>query len=382
MLQKITKIARGGLILLFCIILSSKNYAQTTVDADPALTGFDILSTSHVPVNANTLTNNTFYYLDLTFQNNYINAIPDHTAYISIGLGINMILDPTYDLTTAPYSNYITWSYLPPTGGQQAKIAGVITNALPAFFSGTAEFRIKTVNGTGDSKVVVGNFLVSNGNPSYILVDKVNNNSVNITYIVSAGGPLPVTLTKFAASKKDCIINAIWSVENELNFSHYDLQASSDGVSYSTINTVTAVDARNYSSAFDISTQPAQLRSGGTIFLRLKMVDKDGSFKYSNIVPVNSSCDVKASFVIYGYPNPVTNQNWMTIAAKGGLFNGKYNVSVIDMAGRVLVIKNVELSNVQNFRFDFGTMLTNGKYIITVQKQDGEEKGFIQMEKL
>ena len=71
MLQKITKIAKTGLILLFCIILSSKNYAQTPVQADPALAGFNILSNSNAQVDANALTNNTFYLLDLVFQNNY-----------------------------------------------------------------------------------------------------------------------------------------------------------------------------------------------------------------------------------------------------------------------------------------------------------------------
>lgn len=380
MLQKITKIAKGGLILLFCIILSSKNYAQTTVQADPALAGFNILSNSNAQVDANALTNNTFYLLDLVFQNNYFNAVPDHSAYISIGLGLNMILDPTYNLATAPYSNYITWLYQPPQNGQQAVIAGVIHTALPALFSGTAEFRVKTIN--AGTQIVSGNFLVNNQNPLYTLSDVQANNTANITYTVSAGGPLPVTLTKFNVSKKDCIINATWSVENELNFSQYELQASSDGINYATINTIRANNAQNYNSAFDISSQPAQLRSGGTIFLRLKMVDKDASFKYGNVVPVNSGCDVKASFVIYGYPNPVTNESWITIAARGGLFNGNYNISIIDMSGKVLVIKNIDLNNVQSFRFDFGTMLTNGKYMIMVQNKGGEQKGIVQIEKL
>ena len=383
MLQKITKTAKGVVILLFCIILSSKNYAQRiVVPADPALTGFDILSTDPVPVpvNANALINNTFYLLTLDFQNNYVNAIPSNTAYIKIGLGLNMILDPTYGLSAAPYSQYINWIYTPPASGQEARIDGIIHTALPALFYGTAVFRVKTIN--EGTKVVAGNFLVNNANPNYNLIDQVTNNTANITYGVIAAGPLPVTLTKFVASKKDCIINANWSVENELNFSHYELQASSDGTTYATINTVKANSIQNYSSGFDISVQSAQLRGGSTIFLRLKMVDKDGTFKYSNIVPVNSSCDVKSSFVIYGYPNPVTTERWITIAARGGLFNGNYNVSIVDMSGKILAIRNMTLSNVQNFRFDFGTMLTNGKYMILVQSKDGEQKGLIQIEKL
>ena len=168
-----------------------------------------------------------------------------------------------------------------------------------------------------------------------------------------------------------------------MNFSHYELQASSDGTTYGTINTVKANNIQNYSSGFDISVQSAQLPSGGTIFLRLKMVDKDGSFKYNNIVPVNSSCDVKSSFVIYGYPNPISTESWITIAARGGLFNGNFNVSILDMSGKVMTIRNMNLSNVQSFRFDFGTMLAHGKYMIMVQKKDdADQKGIIQIEKL
>lgn len=381
MFQKITKIARTSSILLFCIILTSKNYAQMPVQADPALSSFNILSTSNSPVDANALISNSFYYLDLIFQNNYFNPIPNNTAQILIGLGQNIILDPTYNLATAPYSQYINWSYAPPSGMQQARIAGVIHTALPPLFSGTAQFRIKTIN-TGVNQFVTGNFLVNNQNPLFTLVDINNNNQANISYTVLAGGPLPVTLTKFSAAKKDCIISAAWSVENELNFSHYELQASSDGITYSTLNTVVANNIRNYNSAFDISTQSAQLRGGTNILLRLKMVDKDASFKYSNVIPVNSSCDGKSSFVIYGYPNPVSTETAITIAARGGLFNGNYNVSILDMAGKVIVIKNVNLNNVQNFRFEFGTMLANGKYMIMVQNQEGEQKGIVQLEKL
>ena len=141
-----------------------------------------------------------------------------------------------------------------------------------------------------------------------------------------------------------------------------------------------AQNRSSYSSFMDINNLAAQVQ-GSTLFLRLKMVDMDASFKYSYIVPVSGNCN-EQPFVIYGYPNPVINANHITIASKQGLFNGKYNISVIDMSGRVYVTKTVELQNAQSFRFDFGKMLANGKYIIRLQQSNGDQKGIIHFEKL
>jgi hypothetical protein len=86
--------------------------------------------------------------------------------------------------------------------------------------------------------------------------------------------------------------------------------------------------------------------------------------------------------VIYGYPNPVIDANHITIANKEGLFKGKYNLTVMDMNRRVYITKGVDLHNVKSFRFDFGTMLSNGKYLIRLQQSKGSQNGIVQFEKL
>lgn len=377
--RKCLRQLKVSLTLAALIFLNATMSAQIVVTADPALAAFDIRNLDNTQANANILEDGHSYLLDLSFLNNYANAIPALTAKISINLGSLLFLDPAFDLTTAGNTAYMVWQYDAATN----VIYGYILNALPANFYGTSTFKVKT-NGTGSS-IVTGNFLVTNppGNP-YILSDNNSgNNTADISYTVAAGGPMPVTLTKFNADKKDCIITSFWSVENELNFNHYELQVSKDGATFSTVNSITAHNSRDYSSGFDISSLSATLQGSNTLFLRLKMVDNDGSYKYSNIVPISGNCVGKPAFVIYGYPNPVINSdNGLTIAAREGMFNGKYIVSVLDMSGRVYVTKEIELSNVKNFRFNFGTMLTKGKYMIMVQQKEGEQKGIIQIEKL
>lgn len=363
--------------LVFFLMVSVKGFTQIPVTADPAFSAFDITELDDTPADANNLLNGSFYLLKLGFLNLHPNDIPPGTAYIRIGLGLNMILDPAFNLSTAPYSEYITWSY--DVSQSQPLIIGVIHTALPGFFFGDAVFRVKA-NSLGTS-IVSGQFLVVNppGNP-YILSDaNPNNNSASIDYTVITG-TTPVTLTKFNAVKKDCIIRTDWSVENELNFDHYELQVSKDGTNYSTINSVAAQNKSNYSSLFDINSLSDQLQ-GNNLYLRLKMVDKDASFKYSKIIQVSGKCILPPAFVIYGYPNPVIDRNFITIGNKEGLFNGRYNVTLMDMNGRMYGSREIELKNVQSFRFDFRTMLANGKYIIRLQDKNGTQSGVVQFEK-
>lgn len=387
-MRSLTKLAAKALTLFFFLLIAgrSNTYAQINVVADPALSYVDITDLAGSPVDANNLVDGSFYLVQLSIQNLHpVNAIPPNTAYIRLGLGLNMVIDPTFNLATAPYNEYFTWSY--DNSQSQPFIIGILHDFLPAFFDGVAVFRVKAfipvATPTQVTSTVSGQFLNANppGNPYRLIDQNPNNNSTLIDYTVIVGSPTPVTLTKFKALKKDCIIRTDWSVENEINFDHYELQVSKDGINFVSIANVTAQNKTNYSSSFDINNLAVQLQ-GNTLYLRLKMVDKDASFKYSDIIPVNGKCNTSPPFVIYGYPNPVIDANHITIANKEGLFNGKYNVTVMDMSGRVYSTKDVDLHNVQSFRFDFGTMLSNGKYLIRLQQSNGSQSGIVQFEKL
>ncbi len=384
----VTKLTVKSFVLFFFLLVAGRNsaYAQINVVADPALSYVDITDLASGPVDANNLVDGSFYLVQLSIQNLHpVNAIPPNTAYIRLGLGLNMVIDPTFNLGTAPYNEYFTWSY--DNSQSQPFIVGILHDFLPAFFDGVAIFRVKAIippaTPTQVTSTVSGQFLNANppGNPYRLIDQNPNNNSALIDYTVIVGSPTPVTLTSFKAVKKDCIIKTDWTVQNEINFDHYELQVSKDGLNFVSVSNVTAQNKTNYSASFDINNLADQLQ-GNTLYLRLKMVDRDASFKYSDIVPVNGKCNTSPPFVIYGYPNPVIDVNHITIASKEGLFNGKYNLTVMDMTGRVYITKEVDLRNVQSFRFDLGAVLANGKYLIRVQQSNGSQKGIVQFEKL
>jgi hypothetical protein len=82
------------------------------------------------------------------------------------------------------------------------------------------------------------------------------------------------------------------------------------------------------------------------------------------------------------FPNPVaSNAKSVVVKAGKGVFNGEYQVSLIDMKGGVLTAKELSLNYVSNFTFQTGNIST-GMYILKVMKADGSESGALKVSKL
>jgi len=350
------------LLPLLAIISFTTAKSQTVVYADPALGSFDITNLSNVPVNANALQQNSIYKLKLDILNvDFLNAIPAGTMYVEIGLGSRCILAPGFDVTNAPLNNYFTFQYIT---GSQPKIRCYLTNTLPADFFDKFVFNIKA--NTQGASTFTGNIFFTN-TPSYILSDNnPNNNFASLSYSIGQGGPLPVTITGFGAQNKNCSINVNWSVAQESNLSRYEVEVSKDGVNFVKAATVMAQNKATYSASFPIT----EILKSATLLVRLKSIDLDASYKYSQIVPVSGSCS-KSGQEIYCYPNPLTREDHITIASRGELFNGTYQVSIIDAAGKNYGNRQVTVSNVVSFDHLFGRKLAAGNYFIVLRRADG-----------
>jgi hypothetical protein len=81
------------------------------------------------------------------------------------------------------------------------------------------------------------------------------------------------------------------------------------------------------------------------------------------------------------FPNPIVNTKSVMIKAGKGVFNGEYQVSLVDMKGAVVRAKEFNLNHVQNFAFETGS-INAGLYLIKVMKTDGSESGALKVSKL
>ncbi len=121
--------------------------------------------------------------------------------------------------------------------------------------------------------------------------------------------PLPVELLSFKGQNIGTANILSWVTSNEQNSLYFEIQHSVNGVDFETIGKISAAGESNTNKKYDFTHRnPAAI----THYYRLKMVDKDGGYKYSLVISINNVGNNAAEPVSL-YPNPTTNN--VTIAA-------------------------------------------------------------------
>jgi hypothetical protein len=110
--------------------------------------------------------------------------------------------------------------------------------------------------------------------------------------------PLPVELLSFSgyANEEDVVLE--WTTTEEVNSSLFEVQRSAEGLNYQKIGIVNAQGNANTLQNYQFVDLDLNF---GTYFYRLRMVDLDGTFEYSQIVSVQVESNLSQ---IQVYPNP------------------------------------------------------------------------------
>lgn len=185
----------------------------------------------------------------------------------------------------------------------------------------------------------------------YVLAASVD--SFSTFYFAKASfTALPVTLTAFSATKQEHSVKLNWTTENEVNIARYEVEKSPSGSVFTSLNNVAARNgvARNDYSFTD--TRPFT----GDNFYRLKLVDRNGQFTYSNIIRINFSGTVKPSL----QPNPATNMVYLDA------LEGYKQIQVLDITGRMQIQQQVRNNNEQ---LDISN-LAKGIYTVRIIKEE------------
>ena len=112
---------------------------------------------------------------------------------------------------------------------------------------------------------------------------------------------LPIILKSFNGSWKNTYTALNWQIGSSVGFSHFIVERSIDGQNFTSLQKVNfSSNTTNYN--YDDKSIPANV---SRLYYRLKMVDKDGKFEYSQIVHVAiKQLSAKSMFVT---PNPVSS---------------------------------------------------------------------------
>ena len=147
------------------------------------------------------------------------------------------------------------------------------------------------------------------------------------------GSTLPVTLVTFLGNYRNENATLIWETENLSNFSHFEIQRSSTGSNFITVGSINKKGDGLSRTQYQFIDNLSGIN--GTIFYyKLKMVDANGQFKYSNVVLIRKEQKNGTNLVIT--PNPVMSGVKAT-ANFTAAASSKVVFKIIDMSGKVVL---------------------------------------------
>jgi Secretion system C-terminal sorting domain len=169
----------------------------------------------------------------------------------------------------------------------------------------------------------------------------------------------PVVLAALQGSYTNGTAKLNWGTQQESNSSHFEIERSSDGASFSSIGRVAAAGNSSRELAYKFDDIKV---NAGTNYYRLKMVDKDGSFAYSNTIVLNVT--IKGTFITGVYPAPFTSRINVTIAAEN---TSQVVLRLVDNTGKQLAQQtNILRKGVNNLILSGLDGLAKGFYIMEV----------------
>jgi hypothetical protein len=168
--------------------------------------------------------------------------------------------------------------------------------------------------------------------------------------------PLPVSLTAFGAraNGKNALVS--WTTASEKNANYFEVYASTDGRNFKAIDKVRAAGNSNVTKNYSINHMGA-LANASIVYYKLKSVDFDGTFTWSNIVSVSLNTRNNGVAV---YPNPFNNNLTISVTETADATVEIFTLQGVSVynSNHTAVNGTITLNNVNS--------LNNGVYFIKV----------------
>lgn len=214
------------------------------------------------------------------------------------------------------------------------------------------------VNGTPTFIAQTGNGVSTDGLVRWIAVTTPSFS--NFYLQSSVGGTLPTGLLTFSGAKEGSVNKLRWTTSSEQNNSGFEVQRSTDGITFTAIGFVNSQamggnssDALNY---IFIDNNPV----GDKQYYRLRQVDLDNRSKLSNIVMIKGNKPV--TLAIGGlFPNPANSQINVILDAP---VRDKVTLVVMDATGKTVIQQVVNVETGSNTIPVNISTLTNGTYLV------------------
>lgn len=151
-----------------------------------------------------------------------------------------------------------------------------------------------------------------------------------------------------------------WTTATETNNMGFDVEKSSDGVSFSKIGFVKGSGTTTSSKTYQFKDEQP---NDGKTYYRLRQIDLNGQFAYSQVIEIETS--TVTDFVIYqNYPNPFNPSTTIKFNLPAA---AQVNITVFDVMGsEVANILTKDLAQ-GTHSVDFNAShLASGSYLYTI----------------
>lgn len=224
------------------------------------------------------------------------------------------------------------------TGSANLEISNIVIGG-----SGAAGFSILSGGGAqtiapGQSSSFVVRFAHNENEVLNATITILNNDPNEGAYIIQVTGTgvrlVPVTLVNFTGQINKGVVMLKWATSTEINTAGFEVEKSQNSATgWNKIGFIPASNSELGNNYYLSDPTPFS----GTNLYRLKIIDNDGSFKYSQIVSLNN---LTKATIVKTYPNPFTDKVTISFNDKQ-LLNSKAVLTTV--SGYRL--KNIDLNN-------------------------------------
>ena len=184
--------------------------------------------------------------------------------------------------------------------------------------------------------------------------------------LYSNNEPLPVELNSFTASENNNSVELKWSTSTEVNNYGFSVERRVKNSEWGAVGFVQGNGNSNSKKEYSFTDNNV---SSGNYSYRLKQIDNNGSFTYSNVVDVTCNLQLSTFGLYQNYPNPFnpTTKIRYQIPEAGNISLKVYNL----LGSEVATLVNEEKS-AGNYEVEFNaSQFASGIYIYTL-KSDGK----------
>ncbi len=341
-------------IFLLALLFTTLIYSQDLITFDDQNWSNDQVLNSNLTIGDYTFSSNYNFYTNYGYN---FNVNENSLYYVFQNPSTDKITITTKDNKLVKFISFDAYQ-VSETSTQGLIIEGWKDNTklYSKSFSDITSWQTLTLNYTDINKVIIKLPLISTSGLTDFNVD-------NFSFQVE---PLPVELTSFIAACREDYISLKWQTATEINNYGFEIEKSSvnsnqSSVNWEKIGFVNGNGTSTTSNSYGFSDQ--SVINGNNYIYRLKQIDINGDFKYSQEIKVSADLTPKNYSLSQNYPNPF---NPTTSIQYKVISNQFVSLKVYDILGNEIATLVDENKPAGSYKVEFnpGKMgLSSGIYI-------------------